>query len=71
MRVPLEGQVQVYWRTCLDLQLVRAAGDDDRGEIEELFDLAGFTDSARLRVACLSRLKCDVSHDDSLSADNG
>lgn len=58
--VPLEGQVQAYWRTCHDLRLAQEAGDDDRFEVEELADLARFTDHPPLRQACLSRMKCTI-----------
>lgn len=57
---PLEGQVQAYWLTCRDLRLSRGLGLDDSADIEELADLAAFTEHARLRAACLSQLRCDV-----------
>jgi hypothetical protein len=40
---------------------VREAGRSDLLEVEEIFDLARFTDHGPLRAACLSRLKCNVT----------
>lgn len=59
---PLEGQIQAYWRACHDLRLAREANADDRDGIEDLADLADFTDHPPLLVACLSRLKCRVAN---------
>jgi hypothetical protein len=56
----LEGQVYAYWLGCHDLRLAREAGADDSVELEDIVDLGRFTDHARLRTACLSRVKCDV-----------
>lgn len=59
-RVPLEGQVQSYWRSCRDLRLAREAGEADVDSVEDLADLAAFTNHTGLRAACLSHLHCDV-----------
>lgn len=63
MRVPLEGQVQSYWRDCYDLRVARETGDHEAAAAayEEIADLAGFTGHARLRAICLSHLHCEIS----------
>jgi hypothetical protein len=57
---PLEGQIQAYWRACHDLRLARDSGGEDFLEVEEIADLARFTDHPPLKYACLSHLKCSV-----------
>lgn len=57
---PLEGQIQAYWWMCHDLRLNREAGEDESADLEEIADLASFTEHERLRNACLSHLRCEV-----------
>lgn len=63
MHVPLEGQAQVYWRTCRDLRLARDASSilDADAALTEMADLASFTSWVKLRAVCLSHLRCDVT----------
>ena len=61
MRQPrLEGQVLCYWKLARGLRMTRNAGLDDAMDVEELADLARFTENQRLRRACMSWLKCNV-----------
>ena len=61
LQVPLERQAQTYWRTGHDLRLAREEGRDDGFEMGELADLAWFSTHPRLRLVCLSRLRCEVT----------
>ena len=40
--------------------MTRNAGLDDAMDVEELADLARFTENQRLRRVCMSWLKCNV-----------
>lgn len=51
--VPLRNQVYAYWRAAFDLRLTAQRGGDVDADLNELLDLADFTDHPPLRRAVI------------------